>query len=92
MSVKKFDVEYYRQKGEATYLSHTCSESWEYQTIFCPGCGEKRVWAERGAGDYFVGVGYICVACGVKFYLPYGLGERLDKSDKQRLDKLRGQG
>ena len=90
MSVKSFDVEYYRQKGEAMYLSHTYNESWEYQTIFCPGCGKKRVWAERGAGDYYVGVGYICTDCGVKFYMPDGLDERLNDTDKQRLEKLRG--
>ena len=42
---------------------HTYTEEWEQFDFHCPHCGNKTVWGERDAGDYYVGAEWLCTSC-----------------------------
>jgi transposase-like protein len=82
----KFEVAYYIG-GE---FSHKYEEEWLKTDLFCPSCGENRVYDEQGMGDYYVGPQFLCAACGASFFLPFGPEERPDDTqDVQRLYHIR---
>lgn len=71
-----FKVNYQKQDyktGERT-LSHSYLETWESLDLFCPHCGEKSVWHDTAAGDYYVDEQYLCVSCDHSWYMPGGVG------------------
>ena len=72
-------------------LGHTRGERWESLDIFCPECGEKHVWREMSAGDYYVGPSYLCAACGGGGQILFGPAAVLavDNYDNQRLAAIR---
>lgn len=39
-------------------------------SVYCPACGEKKVWVERGGADFYEGFGHVCVGCGTYFTMP----------------------
>ncbi len=73
------------------YGTHICDSVWIMaEDIYCPACGVKACWVERGPGDYYVGPQYICVECGGQWNLPNGVEDASKyKYDKQRLAQLR---
>lgn len=58
-----FDVQY--QAG------HSYTEIWGYDSAYCPNCGAKEVWSQRGECDYHVGPTHLCAKCGYSFHLPF---------------------
>ena len=79
-------VRYYANGKE----THAYSETWEKTEYHCPHCGVKEVWCEQGYGDVYVGVKFMCVACGSGFYMPDGEYDMSnDEQGKQRLNNLR---
>lgn len=50
--------------------SHHYEREYEKCDYFCPNCGHREVWIERGAGDYYVGEDYYCTHCDHNFNLP----------------------
>ena len=78
-----FDVGYYSQ-GK---FSHSYRETWEpLPELFCPACGEKRVWHDTAPGDYYCEEWYMCAACGAGWYMPGGVDreKRTCEQGKQR--------
>lgn len=69
--------------------SHHYWDEFEKSRYFCPNCGKQEVWEEQGAGDYYVGVTYICAACGAKFDLPSGADPVTEPNDQLRAKQLR---
>ena len=68
---KTFDVIYYScPRHGPRQFSHTYAETWESCEHFCPHCGRREVMEAQGGGDYYVGVDYLCLACGWTFSLP----------------------
>ena len=49
---------------------HTYDFTFLQTSLFCPKCGERDVWDEDSAGDYYVGSEHRCGSCGYEFYLP----------------------
>ena len=74
--------------------THKYQETWSHEDdLFCPSCGKQEVWSEDGAGDYYEGVSYICVACSTCFTLPtlYSIDATADHaSDVERVRRLKG--
>ena len=73
---------------------HEREETWELLEIFCPECGEKRVWREMSDGDYYVGPSYLCAACGGGGQIlfcgsPDIVHDLHESTDEQRLTAIR---
>ena len=70
---------------------HTYTETWEYDSAYCPDCGAKEVWSQCGEGDYYVGAAYMCAKCGYSFRLPFTsrLPEDQTKPHYQRYEEIR---
>ena len=72
---------------------HSYDEVWEPLEIYCPECGEQRVWRDTSEGDYYVGPTYLCSACGACGQILFdgarcsGSGE--DDYNQQRLVAIR---
>ena len=57
----------------ADYGTHHYWREYDHdEALFCPHCGEKTVYVEQGAGDYYVGPTHLCVSCHFSFSLPGG--------------------
>lgn len=77
-----FNVTRVYANGETRNVSH--DETWASDTTHCPNCGEKAVWVEGGAGDYYVGPEHFCLVCGAEWYMP-SIRVKDDQSDEARL-------
>ena len=46
---------------------------WEFTVVptdlFCPKCGQDKVFVETGDGDYYVGPNHFCFDCDFIFHL-----------------------
>jgi len=74
---------------EGYVYSHSYPETWTpCPELYCPNCGERRVWAGSG-WDYYVGCQYLCVACEAEFYLPDGVARDDSVQNRQRLHHLK---
>lgn len=71
------------------YPNHYYMEEYEKCGYFCPNCGKEEVWEDKGSGDYYMGVDYICVACGKAFYLPSGTWSLREANEIAKLVQLR---
>ena len=70
-------------------LGHTYDEVWRIGRLHCPFCGEKGVWEEQDAGDYYVGPGFLCAKCGTSFTMPtVNTGKGGDWQLRQRVECL----
>lgn len=48
-------------------------EQWAHKPeLHCPHCGEKSVWVDLGAGDYYQGPQHLCLGCEWEFSLDMG--------------------
>jgi len=73
-----------------TYCTgHSFSEPWESTDYFCPICGQRKVWARRDGGDYYVGEKYLCSVCGDSWDWPNEPHEDRSPEEQQRLERLR---
>ncbi len=45
-------------------------EEVEKTRFFCPNCGDKNVYIEKGIGDYYEGEGHYCKNCNFHFTMP----------------------
>lgn len=43
-----------------------------WDTMYCPVCGNKGIWYETGAGDYYVGPSHYCEVCASQFTIQEG--------------------
>lgn len=98
MSTVSLDVKYYRGdnngRGPGYVYSHSYPETWNKIDMYCPACGKQEVWQEDSAGDYYVGEGYMCAACGsdwtIQGPVPHDEEPRLiDSQPRQRLEAIR---
>lgn len=55
------------------YPTHHYWEEYLLGKLYCPNCGEQKVWEEQSSGDYYCGPDYLCSACGSNFKIqgPY---------------------
>ena len=48
-------------------------DGWEFIVVptdlFCPKCGQDKVFVEDGDGDYYVGPNHFCFDCDFIFHL-----------------------
>lgn len=47
--------------------SHHYIDEFEKCALYCPGCGHREVWEERGIGDYYLGSEFVCSHCSCNF-------------------------
>jgi hypothetical protein len=93
----KLEVKYYKGenngRGPGYEFSHSYPETWEKIDMYCPNCGKQEVWKEDSAGDYYVGEGFMCVACENEWTIqgPHDAkNKRISMSQgQQRLDAIR---
>lgn len=57
------------------YKTHHYMRVWEKTDEYCPWCGERQMWSEVGADDYYQGSEYACLNCGRSSYLDLGGSE-----------------
>lgn len=51
------------------FPKHHYIEEYERVDLFCPHCGQQKVWEEQSRGDYYCGPNYLCESCGSAFTL-----------------------
>jgi hypothetical protein len=64
------------------------TQQYEKCDLFCPNCGKQEVWEEKGLGDYYLGVNYLCLSCETSHNLDNTYGE-LCKTSKGIIEQLR---
>ncbi len=52
--------------------SHHYWEEYKKTKLYCPNCGDRKVWKEQGVGDYYEGTEHACTDCGFMFTMPSG--------------------
>jgi hypothetical protein len=50
-------------------LGHTSRRTYDRDDMWCPFCGNKSVWEERGEGDHYLGPNEVCASCGASFHV-----------------------
>ena len=81
--MNKFDVRF--ESG------HYYTEEWiSVPDMFCPHCGVKNIFKEKGEGDYHCGSNHLCSSCGFMFTMPnQKVNNGKDWQVNQRLHWLR---
>lgn len=81
MKIGPFEVKY-----EA---GHSYEETWEESDLLCPKCSSATVWTECGMGDYDLGNPYLCLTCGIYFYMPIRPTQATNWQWLQRIQELK---
>ena len=69
-------------------LGHLIEYNYDKINYFCPCCGEKTLYQESGAGDYYLGSTIVCTNCKIEMYSA-GLPEDADKYKIQVIDQIK---
>lgn len=78
-TTKEVTIKFHWGEYKTTYLK---------EEVFCPNCGEKKVWSENSEGDYYIGPTYLCIGCNFAFHLPSS-GETTEKAYLSVITQLR---
>ena len=66
---------------------HKHTEKWEKTEYYCPTCGNKNVWHELDAEDYYVGENFMCSVCSACFTFQDGMNSS-GEATPQRLKSI----
>lgn len=69
--------------------SHYYEEEFVKNNMFCPLCGQQSLWRQKGEGDYYNGVDYVCINCGATANLDSVHGPLDNEADIGVLEQLR---
>lgn len=83
MKIGPFEVKY-----EA---GHSYEETWEKSDLLCPQCTSDTIWEESGLGDYYLGNPFLCLTCGIYFYMPIGPAQATNWQWLQRIQALKAE-